>query len=273
LTHEVGMSMATTRAVITGGASGIGAATARRIVAAGGCVGILDLNLDAANRLAGELGARAAAVSADVQDEDTLAEAAAQIERAIGAINALVCCAGIPQVPTPIEDWPAREFRRIVDSHLVGTYATCRVVGSKIAAGEGGAIVNLASVVAVHPGPVLAYSAAKAGIASLTQSLAVHWATRNVRVNAVAPGWTDTPFLRPKERKGERDLTPILAATPMRRLMQPEEIADVIAFLLSPKASGITGVVLPCDGGVLAGAGWSPFGGFGATQERAEQPS
>jgi len=273
MTHEAVMSNSISKAVITGGASGIGAATARRLVAAGGYVGILDLNLDAANRLADELGTRAIAVSADVQDEGSLAEAVTQIEHAIGAINGLVCCAGIPQVPTPIEDWPTREFRRIVDSHLVGTYATCRVAGSKMAAGEGGAIVNLASVVAVHPGPVLAYSAAKAGIASLTQNLAVHWATRGVRVNAVAPGWTDTPFLRPKERKGERDLTPILGATPMRRLMQPEEIAEVIAFLLSPKASGITGVVLPCDGGVLAGAGWLPFGGFGATQKRPEQAS
>jgi NAD(P)-dependent dehydrogenase (short-subunit alcohol dehydrogenase family) len=250
-------------AVVTGGASGIGAATARRIIAAGGRVGILDLNLEGARQLAHELGPMAFAAAADVLDETALAAAAAGVEQALGPVNTLVCCAGIPQVPLPIEEWPTSEFRRIVESHLMGTYASCRVIGSGIAArGGGGAIVNIASVVGVHPGPVLAYGSAKAAIASLTQSLAVHWAAKDVRVNAVAPGWTDTPFLRPKERQGERDLTPILAATPMHRLMQPQEIADVIHFLLSPAASGITGVVVACDGGVLAGAGWFPFGGF-----------
>lgn len=83
-----------------------------------------------------------------------------------------------------------------------------------------------------------------------------------MRVNAVAPGWTDTPFLKPKERKGERDVTPILRATPLGRLMKPEEIAEVIYFLLSPRSAVITGATIPCDGGVIAGAGWGPYGGF-----------
>jgi len=254
---------ATMTAIVTGGASGIGAATARRIVAAGGRVGIVDLDLDGARQLADPFGPRACAVAADVLDESALSRALDFVEKALGEVNALVCCAGIPQVPTPIEAWPTSEFRRIVESHLIGTYASCRVIGARIATrAGGGSIVNIASVVGVHPGPVLAYGSAKAAVASLTQSLAVHWAAKNVRVNAVAPGWTDTPFLRPKERQGERDLTPILAATPMQRLMQPEEIAEVIYFLLSPSASGVTGTVVPCDGGVLAGAGWFPFGGF-----------
>ena len=250
-------------AIITGGASGIGAATARRIVAGGGCVGILDLNADAARALALELGAQACAEAGDVLDEAALQAALTSVEAKLGEVNALVCCAGIAQVPRPIEDWPVADFRRVVDSHLTGTYASCRVIGSSIARrGNGGGIVNISSVVGVHPGPVLAYGPAKAAVASLTQVLAVHWASKAVRVNAVAPGWTDTPFLKPKERKGERDFTPILNATPMRRLMAPEEIAEVIFFLLSPAASSITGALLPCDGGVLAGAGWLPFGGF-----------
>jgi NAD(P)-dependent dehydrogenase (short-subunit alcohol dehydrogenase family) len=109
---------------------------------------------------------------------------------------------------------------------------------------------------------VLAYGAAKAGVVNLTEALAVQWARKNLRVNAVAPGWTDTPFLRPKERAGTRDMTPILNATPMGRLMQPAEIAEVIFFLLSSAASAITGATVPCDGGVIAGSGWNPYGGF-----------
>ena len=250
-------------AIVTGGASGIGAATARRIVAGGGRVGILDLNVEAARALAQELGPSASHAAGDVLEEDALHAALASVESALGEVNALVCCAGIAQVPRPIEDWPVADFRRIVESHLTGTYASCRVIGSSIARrGKGGGIVNISSVVGVNPGPVLAYGPAKAAVASLTQILGVHWASKGVRVNAVAPGWTDTPFLKPKERKGERDFTPILNATPMHRLMAPEEIAEVIHFLLSPAASGITGALVPCDGGVLAGAGWFPYGGF-----------
>jgi NAD(P)-dependent dehydrogenase (short-subunit alcohol dehydrogenase family) len=253
-------------AIVTGGASGIGAATARRIVAGGGRVGILDLNAGAARDLVEELGAASCSAEVDVLDEEGLGRAADLVEEAVGQANALVCCAGIPQLPYPVEGWPAAEFRRIVDSHLTGTYASCRVIGGRIAGrGTGGAIVNLSSVVGLHPGPVLAYGAAKAGVSALTQALAVHWAAKKVRVNAVAPGWTNTPFLRPKERRGERDFAPILNATPMRRLMEPGEIAEVIHFLLSPAASAVTGAVVPCDGGVLAAAGWFPYGGFGST--------
>lgn len=128
--------------------------------------------------------------------------------------------------------------------------------------GKGGAIVNLASVVGIHPGPTLAYGPAKAGVINLTKILATQWAKAGVRVNSVAPGWTDTPFLRPAQRGGQRDAAPIKKAVPMGRLLAPEEIAQPIAFLLSSAASAITGVVLPCDGGFLAAAGWSAYGGF-----------
>ena len=246
---------------ITGGASGIGAATARRVLAAGGSVGIVDINSEAMRALADELGNRYLDEQ-DVLDEEGITQALHDCEQHMAPVNGLVTCAGIPPLPKKIEETSATDFSRLVNYHLKGTFIACRVVGAVMAARGGGAIVNLASVLSFRPGPVLGYGAAKAGVVNLTEALAVQWARKNVRVNAVAPGWTDTPFLRPKERGGARDLTAILNATPMQRLMQPSEIAEVIFFLLSPAASAVTGATVPCDGGVIAGSGWNPYGGF-----------
>lgn len=256
--------------IVTGGASGIGAAVSRRVVAAGGYAAILDLNVDAAESLARELGPRAIAWRASVLDERELEGLKDEMARKLPPVTGLVNCAGIAQVPKAIEDYAVDDWSRIVDSHLKGTYIACRVFGSAMAARGQGAVVNVASVLSFRPGPVLAYGPAKAAIVNLTQALAVQWASRGVRVNAVAPGWTDTPFLKPKERAGERDYTPILRATPLGRLMKPAEVAEVIYFLLSPSSAIVVGATIPCDGGVIAGSGWAPYGGFPATS--AESP-
>ena len=247
--------------VITGGASGIGAALARRVIDEQGYVGIIDINPERIEACVSELGQRATGYQVDVSDFDALTQVHEELAARMPAINGLVNCAGAPPIPTPIEEQSVTEWERVLDSHIKTTYVACKVFGSAMASRGHGAIVNTSSVLAFRPGPVLDYGPGKAGIVSLTQSLAVHWATKGVRVNAVAPGWTDTPFLRPPERKGERDLTPILNATPMRRVLQPEEIANAIFFLLSSQASAITGVTLPCDGGMIAGSGWAPYGG------------
>lgn len=252
--------------VVTGGASGIGAALCRQVVDAGGHVAILDVNLDAAVALRDTLGERAYAARANVLDEAELTEAHRALAETLPPVTGLVNCAGIAQVPKPIEEYPVEEWARVIDSHLKGTYSSCRTFGAAMASRGFGAIVNIASVLSFRPGPVLAYGPAKAAIVNLTQVLAVQWAKRGVRVNAVAPGWTDTPFLKPKERAGERDMTPILRATPLGRLMKPDEIASVICFLLSPASSAVVGVTIPCDGGVIAASGWAPYGGIpGAT--------
>lgn len=250
--------------VITGGGSGIGAATARKVHGHGGHVAILDINEDMGRALVDELGCRALVIKADVLDEASIRAARRAIEQQLPPVEGLVNCAGRPQLPKPIEELDVADWSGIVDSHLKGTYIACREIGSAMARRGTGAVVNLASVLAFRSGPVIGYGPAKAGIVNLTESLAVQWASRGVRVNAVAPGWTDTPFLRPKERNGERDLTPILKATPLGRLMKPEEIAEVIWFLLSPAAAIVTGATIPCDGGVIAASGWTPYGGIPA---------
>jgi NAD(P)-dependent dehydrogenase (short-subunit alcohol dehydrogenase family) len=252
----------TLSAFITGGASGIGAATARRVLSSGGSVGIVDINSEMMHGLAKEFGDRLICSECDALDEAGLARTFQEFEQRMPPVNGLVNCAGLPPIPRRIEETSTAEFSRLVDSHLKSTFIACRVVGAAMAVRGGGAIVNIASVLSFRPGPVFGYGAAKAGVVNLTEALAVQWARNNVRVNAVAPGWTDTPFLRPKERGGERDLTPILNATPMGRLMQPAEIAEVIFFLLSPASSAVTGATVPCDGGVIAGSGWNPYGGF-----------
>ena len=249
---------------ITGGASGIGAAYARRAAADGAAVVLLDLNGPVAQQLAEEIGKDCLALEVDVTDEAAVERAAARVaDSGLPPVDALVASAGLAQPATAIEDFSADDFDRVLDSHVRSSYVAARAFGSRMAAGGGGAMVLLASVLSFRPGPVLAYGAGKAAVVSLTQSLAVHWAAKGVRVNAVAPGWTDTPLLRkPKADGTTRDLSPIIAATPQRRLMHAEEIAEVIHFLLSPSASAITGVTLPADGGVMAAAGWVPYGGF-----------
>ncbi|GJL81157.1 MAG: oxidoreductase [marine bacterium B5-7] len=251
------------RVIITGGASGIGAAVAKRLVSHGAYVYLLDVNATGVESTATAFGDQAGFGVCNVTSEDDFIRVFKEV-RGEGIIDGLVCCAGCPDLPVPAENYSLDNFNRVIDSHLNGTFIACRTVGASMIEDGGGAIVNIASVLSFNSGPVMGYAAAKAAIVNLTSSFAVQWAARNVRVNAVAPGWTDTPFLKPKERNGERDFTPIKQATPLGRLLSPSEIAEVIAFLLSPKSSAIVGTTVACDGGVIAGAGWPPYGGIPA---------
>ena len=270
---EASQSGAAPRCVaVLGGASGIGAAVARKLAAQGTALVLLDLNGPAASALAAELGAglgadpgpSALAIEVDATDDGAMRAAAERVaESGLPPLDGLVASAGLAQPPTPIEDYSGADFQRVVDSHIRTSYLAAQSFGAPMAARGHGAVVFLASVLSFRPGPVLAYGAGKAAVVSLTQSLAVHWAAQGLRVNAVAPGWTDTPLIRRPGPDGRpRDLTPILDSTPMGRLMRAEEIAEVICFLLSPAASAITGVTIAADGGVMAAAGWAPYGGF-----------
>ena len=246
--------------MITGGASGIGATVARRVIAAGGHAGIADRDEARAATLCKELGSQAHWTVCDAASEASVSTAHATFAARMPTLNGLVASAAIVPRARNVENVTVDAFWSTVDSHLRWTFISNRIVGLEMAKRGAGSIVNLASVLAYRPSPVTGYSEGKAAVVNLTQSLAVEWARKGVRVNAVAPGWTDTPFLQ--HRPQGRDFSTITNAVPQGRMIAPAEIAEVIHFLLSPASSAITGTTIPCDAGYLAGTGWAPAAGL-----------
>ncbi len=214
-------------ALVTGAAGGIGGASADTLEAAGMDVARTDLPLD-------------------VADADAVAELVMSIERDRGPIEVLVNCAG-HLTETPIADISDAEWRRMLRVHLGGTWHTCREVAPRMAARGRGAIVNTSSELALCGAELHAhYCAAKGAIVGLTKSLALELAGRGVRVNAVAPGATDTALLTGTWRTPE-----YLGSLPLRRLSTPAEIAASVAFLASDAAAYVTGIVLSPNSGAV----------------------
>ncbi len=230
-------------AVVTGGAKGIGLGVVRELTAEGWHCVVLDTD-PGGQDVADELGG--AFVQADVTRPEDLGRAFADVGRRFGPIHGLVNSAGInrtgPSAELPLADW-----QRVIDVDLSGTFYACQAAFPHLA--PGAAIVNLASVLAMRalPGRV-AYAAAKHGVVGITRVLAVEWADRPIRVNAVAPSWTDTPLIRDQLAAGSIDLE-MLDRVPFRRLARVEDVVGAVAFLLGDKASFITGQTLYVDGG------------------------
>jgi NAD(P)-dependent dehydrogenase (short-subunit alcohol dehydrogenase family) len=241
--------------LVTGAARGIGAATARRLAAEGAAVLLTDVDLDAARRTAAELadlGERDLAVEAfacDVRDRASVESAVAHAVTTFGALDVLVnnayACA--PDAPL-FEDEPDEVWSRDLDVTLTGAYRCCRAALPHLAASGRGAIVNIGSVNGVQDFGNHAYSAAKAGLASLTRTLAGHAAARGVRVNLVTPGTVRTTAW---EGRNE-ELAAVRELYPLGRVGEPEDIAAAVAFLASRDASWITGTTLAVDGGLTA---------------------
>jgi meso-butanediol dehydrogenase/(S,S)-butanediol dehydrogenase/diacetyl reductase len=242
--------------IVTGGASGQGAATCRLFAAEGADVIIADWNADAAHALADEIGARA--IATDVSRE---ADIIAMVEFAAGRsdrVDVLVNNAGIGYsargrypmasvVDTPEDAWDA-----IIAINLKGVAMGCKHVIPLMARNGGGAIVNIASINALVAMPGAdAYTAAKGGIVALTRVLAIDWAASNIRVNCICPGAVDTPMIAGIASGGAADEA-LLNTIPQRRLGRPEEIAHMTLALSAPESSYVTGVILPVDGGVTA---------------------
>src|SRR6185437_7777862 len=198
----------------------------------------------------------------DVASEGGVTAGIADIEAAHGPITGLVNAAGVFGKMHSLERVRMEQWDREVNIDLRGTFLVARAVGVRMARRRNGAIVNVASVAGMTSGPIHAYTAAKAGVIQLTQTLAAEWGRAGVRVNAVSPGFTRTAMLEAGIASGALDQERLARPSAMNRLVEPMEVAQAIAFLLSPQASGITGINLPVDAGFLAGSTWDAYGGL-----------
>ena len=249
--------------VITGAGRGIGAATAKRMAAVGGKVAVLDLDPDSAEGTAAELrdaGAEARAYEVDVTDEDGVVATAKAVAGDFGSVDLLVNNAGIGLLG-PSMTFPLSEWQQTMDVMVTGVFLCSREFGKALRDSGGGTIVNISSLNGLTSFPMrLAYSAAKAAVISMTHILAAEWAGYGIRVNAVAPGNTRAPMLQKAIDEGFIDIDAYMHSTPLGRLAEPEEIAEAILYLASPRSSYVTGQVLAADGGWTS-FGWVPWSG------------
>jgi NAD(P)-dependent dehydrogenase (short-subunit alcohol dehydrogenase family) len=244
--------------LVTGGSRGIGAATATLLAEQGQRVVIVDI---APEPIAGT-DVILWPAPFDVGNESAVVTGIAEIEAAYGPITGLVNAAGVFGKMHRIERVRMEQWDREVNIDLRGTFLVARSVGVRMAERRHGAIVNVASVAGMTSGPIHAYTAAKAGVIQITQTLAAEWGRVGVRVNAVSPGFTRTAALESGIASGALNEELLSRPTAMNRLVEPIEVAHAIAWLLSPKSSGVTGINLPVDAGYIAGTTWAAYGGL-----------
>jgi NAD(P)-dependent dehydrogenase (short-subunit alcohol dehydrogenase family) len=229
----------------TGGASGIGKATARRFSAEGGRVAIADLDAARAEAVAAQLEG-SIGLGCDVAHEGSVQQAVGEAHERLGRIDCVVNSAGYVRF-TPIEELSLDEWNRLLAVHLTGTFLVCKATLPVLRAAGGGSVVNIASTSALLARPHLAaYAAAKGGIISFSRQFALDAAADDVRVNVVSPGSVRTPLIAGVYDEGA---VPHAIQT---RLGEPEEIAAAVCFLLSDEASFFTAAMLVADGGATA---------------------
>jgi len=241
-------------AVITGAARGIGFATADALSEAGAKVIITDMNSEAAAKAAAELSAKGRIVDSetlDVTDPRAVEDVHKAIAAKHGRVDILVNNAGIAISNRPAETMDDQTWLKVIDVNLNGVFWCCRTFGKAMIDQGGGNIVNVGSMsadIVNRPQEQAQYNASKAGVHHLTRSLAAEWATRNVRVNAVAPTYIETELTRFVYDDPDM-MKHWLGNTPMNRMGQPPEIAAVILFLASQASSLMTGSIVSADGG------------------------
>ena len=237
------------RAVVTGGARGIGHAIAKRLLESGATVSLWDLDVDAMAEAALELSKTGPVHVArvDVTDAASVDQAAAKSADAMGGIDILVNNAGIAGSTAKLWELPVEEWRKVVDIDLTGPYLCCRAVVPVMLRGGYGRIVNIASIAGKEGNPNAShYSAAKAGVMALTKSLGKELATSNILVNCITPAVIETDILK---QVGQKHIDYMLSKIPMNRFGKVEEAAAMAAWLCSEDCSFTTGSVFDLSGG------------------------
>jgi NAD(P)-dependent dehydrogenase (short-subunit alcohol dehydrogenase family) len=241
-------------AVVTGGARAIGLACVEALSEAGADVIIADSNAEVAAEGRAAMAAKGysvAVIGMDVTKSDQVDAAAARVMREKGRLDILVCNAGVARSETPAEDVADEHWLNVIDVNLNGVFWCCRAFGRPMLAAGRGSIVNIGSMsgfIVNKPQPQSYYNASKAGVHHLTKSLAAEWASRGVRVNAVAPTYINTPMTANAAARGEL-FDVWMEMTPMRRMGEADEIASVVLFLASDAASLLTGSIVQADAG------------------------
>ncbi|MEW6476831.1 MAG: SDR family NAD(P)-dependent oxidoreductase [Actinomycetota bacterium] len=239
-------------ALVTGAAGGIGRCISARLAAAGVALAVVDLDGGAAEAVLAELGAKGVALAADVSVPEEVTAAAAQAEERLGPVDILVNNAGISGVgpPKPAVDTPLEEWDKTLAVNVTAPFLFSRAVLPGMIERGRGRIVNVASMAGILclPGRV-SYAASKAALISLTKTLAVEAGASGVRINAVCPGWVDTAFIAARLAQPELRAQ-AEAMVPVGRVATPDEVADVVAFLLSPASRYMTGAAVAVDGGM-----------------------
>ena len=244
--------------VVTGAGQGIGEATARLFAKEGASVAVVDMNPSTGAATVDDIrsdGGDAHFVQADVSDARDVRQMADQVVGALGRLDVLVNIAGVQGMVADVVELPEDEWRHVLDTNITSVYLCSKYCIPHMLEAGRGSIVNVASMQSYFNMPgSSAYAAAKGGIVSLTRAMALDFARRNVRVNAVAPGYIDTPLLRGfAEATGDEQGTIDRwnSRIPIGRLQTPAEVAEVILFLAGPRASAVTGVTYPVDGGMM----------------------
>ena len=241
-------------ALVTGAASGIGKATAQRLVEEGAAVLVTDIQVDAGEATAAglrEAGGRAAFFRHDVASQTDWEAACARAVEEFGALDILVNNAGMGDIK-PIEETTLAEWDRTVAIDQTGVFLGMKVAAPHLKASEHASVINISSIFGASGGFGVspAYHAAKGAVRTLTKNVALHWATEGVRVNSIHPGFIATPIL--EQARGTAIWDGMTALTPMAHLGRPEDIAAGVAYLASDDAAFVTGLELYIDGGYMA---------------------